>query len=59
MDRQIFATQTLPQLAIHYRREALKELEEKCPWPKPFTSAQPDWNEARDDFFADGSRCIL
>jgi len=58
MDHERFACQTLPQLALHYRRETLKELEGKSPWLKAFTSAQPDWTEARDHFFKDGSGCI-
>lgn len=53
-----FQAEMLPQLASHYRREALKELEEKCPWLKPFRSAQPALNDARDHFFRDGSDCI-
>ena len=53
-----FQAEVLPQLASHYRREALKELEEKCPWLKPFRSAQPALNDARDHFFRDGSDCI-
>lgn len=53
-----FQAEILPQLASHYRREALKELEEKCPWLKPFRSVQPALNDARDHFFRDGSDCI-
>lgn len=53
-----FQADMLPQLTSHYRREALKELEEKCPWLKPFRSAQPALNDARDHFFRDGSDCI-
>ena len=53
-----FVTEMLPQLAYHYRRKALKDLEEKCPWLKPFRSAQPILNDARDHFFKDGSDCI-
>ncbi|EON69659.1 hypothetical protein W97_08940 [Coniosporium apollinis CBS 100218] len=58
MSESRFLTELLPELALHYRREALKEPEEKCPWLKPFRSAQPDLNEARDHFFKDGSDCI-
>ena len=53
-----FQAEMLPRLTSHYRREALKELEEKCPWLKPFRSAQPALNDARDHFFRDGSDCI-
>ena len=53
-----FQAEMLPQLTSHYRREALKELEEKCPWLKTFRSAQPALNDARDHFFRDGSDCI-
>ena len=54
-----FAIEILPQHALHYRREALYELEGKCPWLKVFTSVEPDFNEARDKFFSDGSSCML
>lgn len=58
MDLKSFEIQILPQLVFHYCREALKDLEGKCQWLKTFTSTQPDWNEARDHFFRDGSGCI-
>ena len=54
-----FASEILPQLALHYRREALYELEGKCPWLKVFKSVEPDFNEARKHFFSDGSACML
>lgn len=53
-----FKAKVLPLLASHYRCKALKELEEKCSWLKPFRSAQPALNDARDHFFKDGSDCI-
>ena len=56
--RAKFAADILPQLASHYRCKALKDLEEKSPWLKPFRSAQPILNDARDHFFKDGSDCI-
>jgi len=58
IDSETFATQTLPQLALHYHREALKELEGKCLWLQTLTSPDPDWTTARDHFLTDGSGCI-
>jgi hypothetical protein len=51
--------ETLPQLARHYHREALKELEDSCPWLKLMTSMQPDLSQVRDLFFKDGSTLII
>lgn len=53
-----FATQILPLLALHYRREELNELERNYPWLKAFRSVHPNFNEARDLFFSDGIACI-
>lgn len=43
-----FLSETLPMLALHYRREALKQLEKNNPWLKTFRSAHPDLKEARN-----------
>ena len=59
VDAAEFNTRILPQLAFHYRRQALNDLEGKRPWLKAFSSTQPDFSEARDSFFTDGSACIL
>ena len=50
-----FAAETLPQLARHYRREALNELESRSEWLKIFNSRQPDFEDARNRFFGNGS----
>ena len=55
---QTFLTQTLPQLAFHYRRKALEELEQKSSWLQTLATAKPDWISAKDDFFKDGTRYI-
>lgn len=55
---QEFAVETLPLLARHYRREALNELENRSEWLKAFTSRQPDFEDARNQFFRDGSGCV-
>lgn len=53
-----FAEEILPLLALHYRREALNKLESRSEWLKAFTSRQPDLEDARNQFFRDGSGCV-
>ena len=53
-----FLSYILPQLPLHYRREALENLEQKSPWLKTLASAEPDLISAKDEFFKDGTQCI-
>jgi hypothetical protein len=55
---ETFKLRIFPELAFHYRCEALRELEGKFPWLKSFRFAEPDLNKARDHFFKDRTDCI-
>ena len=57
-DAESFAVRKLPLLARHYRREALNEIKIRVEWLKVFTSAQPNFEEARNQFFKNGSGCV-
>jgi hypothetical protein len=53
-----FRREILPELATHYRREALSEHESTHVWIKEFSSASPDFKRAREQYFENGSACI-